>query len=95
MFSGRRRSCAGGNGVFTILTDYDSYLVDEAQIARLNAAKRARAASVVLDVVCRCSIHQGSAERMELTLSDVVGVVGHSKAQSSNVVPFQAIVRSA
>ncbi len=95
MISGRRRSCSGGNGVFTILTDYDLYLVDEAQIARLNAAKRARAASVILDVVCRCSTHRGSAERMELTLSDVVGVVGHTKAQSSNVVPFQAIVRSA
>ena len=91
MVMARRRSCAGGNGVFTILTDYDSYLVDEAQIVRLNAAKRARAATVTLDVVCRCSLHQGSAERMELALSDVVGVV----AQSSNVVPFQAVARSA
>ena len=81
--------------MFTILTDYDSYLVDGDQIDRLNAAKRARAVSVVLDVVCRCSHHRGSAERMELTLSDVVGVVGHSKARSSNVVPFAPVVRSA
>lgn len=81
--------------MFTILTDYDSYLVDGSQIDRLNAAKRARAMSVVLDVVCRCSLHGGSPERMELTLSDVVGIVGHSKARSSNVVPFPAVVRSA
>jgi hypothetical protein len=81
--------------VFTILTDYDSYLVDENQIDRLNAAKRARAVSVVLDVICRCSLHHGSPERMELTLSHVVGVVGHSKARSSNVVAFQPVVRSA
>jgi hypothetical protein len=80
--------------VFTILTDYDSYLVDGNQIDRLNAAKRARAATVVLDVVCRCSLHQRAAERMELKLSDVVGVVGHSKARS-NVVPFEPVVRSA
>ena len=81
--------------MFTILTDYGSYLVESSEIDRLNAAKRARAASVVLDVVCRCSLHQGTVERTELVLSNVVGVVGHSKARTSNVVPFQPVVRSA
>jgi hypothetical protein len=81
--------------VFTILTDHGSYPVDGEQIDRLNAAKRARAVRVVLDVVCRCSLHEGTVERTELTISDVVGVVGHSKARSSNVVPFRAMVRSA
>ena len=81
--------------MFTILTDYGSYLVDGTQIDRLNAAKRARAVSVVLDIACRCSLHQETVEEMELTLRDVVGVVGHSKAGSSNVIPFQPIVRSA
>lgn len=81
--------------MFTILTDYGSYLVDGEQIDRLNAAKRARAVRVVLDVVCRCSRHQEATERTEITVSDVVGVVGHSNARSSKVVPFQAVVRSA
>jgi hypothetical protein len=81
--------------VFTILTDYDSYFVDGNQIDRLNAAKRARAVSVVLDVACRCSLHEGAVERIELRLGDVVGVVGHSKACPSNVLPFQPVVRSA
>jgi uncharacterized protein (UPF0179 family) len=81
--------------VFTILTEYGSYLVDGEQIDRLNAAKRARAVRVALSVVCRCFLHEGSVERTEITLSDVVGVVGHSKALSSNVIPFQPVSRSA
>jgi hypothetical protein len=56
-------------------------MVDGEQIDRPNAAKRARAVRVVLDVACRCSLHEGTVERKELTLSDVVGIVGHSSDQ--------------
>lgn len=80
--------------MFTILTDYGSYLVDRNQVDKLNAAKRVGAASVALNVVCRCSLHEAGFERVELTLDDVVGVVGHSKARS-NVVAFPPVVRSA
>jgi len=81
--------------VFTILTEYGSYLVDESQVERLNAAKRARAGSVHVDVLCSCEQHQGVPQRVEILLSDVVAVVGHARSYDSNVVPFDPVLRSA
>jgi hypothetical protein len=81
--------------VFTILTDYGSYLVDGSQVERLNAAKRARAGSVHLDVLCHCAQPHHATRRVEIALNDVVGVIGHKPSNDSKVVPFGRMVRSA
>jgi hypothetical protein len=88
-------ACPGGSAVFTILTEYGSHLVDQHQVERLNAAKRARAASVHIEVLCGCGLHDGAVQRLEITLSDVVAVVGHTRSRYPNVVPFERALRSA
>jgi hypothetical protein len=75
--------------LFTILTDYESFLVSGEQIERLNHAKITGAEDVWLGVSCGCGTEHG-ARTINIRITEVAGVIAHrDRNPASNVIAFK------